>query len=141
MVLLDGKVEGFLVTTEGCFGETLLGTSDGDNENGSSDNETNKLSTFGPPLEPTAVTRTIFMPGLQTANRISGCQSLQEESITKGTSPAHLPFIVTSHGRPCHLPLEYRNCKVHGPPEDPPSISDNSKNDPCPPMSTYPVPV
>jgi len=130
VVLPDGEVEGVLDVLEGCSEETRVGTYDGEPESGSSDIETNTLSKFGPPFPPSAVTRTIFIPGLQTADKVLSCQSLQDLVRTKGIVPATLPFTVTLHGRDCQLPLTYRNWKVHGPPEDPPSISDHSKKDP-----------
>lgn len=150
VVFLDGKAEGWFEEVllgrndgkaEGWLEEMLLGASDGNHEKESVDTVTNTLSTFGPPFEPVAVTRTVLLPGLQTADTTSGCQSSQPLVITNGTLPASLPFIVTSLGRDCHLPLAYRNWKVHGPPEDPTSIFDSSKKEPSPPMSTYPVPV
>jgi len=95
----DGKVEGFLDALEGCSEETPVGTCDGDNESGPPDIETKTLSIFGPPLLDDAVTRTIFIPGLQDAERLLCSQSLKLGVSSKVTLPAKSPFIVTSHGR------------------------------------------
>jgi len=66
----DGKVEGFLDALEGSSEETPVGTCDGGNEDGSPDIETKTLSIFGPPSSVDAVTRTIFIPGLQDAEKV-----------------------------------------------------------------------
>eukprot|EP00588_Corethron_pennatum_P031674 CAMPEP_0194347678 /NCGR_PEP_ID=MMETSP0171-20130528/106125_1 /TAXON_ID=218684 /ORGANISM="Corethron pennatum, Strain L29A3" /LENGTH=143 /DNA_ID=CAMNT_0039114961 /DNA_START=233 /DNA_END=664 /DNA_ORIENTATION=+ len=103
MVFSDGEVEGFLDVLEGCSEETPVGTCDGDNEEGPPDIETKTLSTFGPPSV-NAVTRTIFIPGLQGATRVLYSQSLKEGVSSKPTLPTTSPFIVTSHKRSSFLP-------------------------------------
>jgi len=104
MVLSDGEVEGFLDVLEGCSEETPVGTCDGGNEDGSLEIETKTLSIFGPPSSVDAVTRTIFIPGLQDAEKVLYSHELPLRVSSKETLPTKSPFIATSHKRGKSLP-------------------------------------